>query len=145
MCFSGEADWTAEIFHEEVAPNDCPRRCDDCRRDIAVGETCRRMYWREYEECRNCSDDAPCADDEHSFGQEEEMWHCTECVRFFEAIRAAEEAEGCHGAEATPMIGMLLDELSEVGIDNRRRYVAKAREMFPDLPEAYLARMLMED
>ncbi len=139
MCFHHDHQWYAAICEiDRAAMSDAPVACDECHRPIPPGDTYTSGHQQEHDPHDPDEDNPP--DAEFDPGEECDWAWCRDCQRLLDAIRAAEEAEGCKGDSTQPALFELYDAMH----DDRReggRYAARAREMFPDLDNLHLARM----
>lgn len=135
MCFSSEADWYASINVETYWQGDKPCTCEECGREIAVGEWRKNLEQQEREECQICEyeDGEPCADDDHDYGETYSGDTCRECLLVLAAIYEIEEIEKCPEHSRQPQGCQLYDELQH-NIDARGpNYVGYAMLRFPEL------------
>lgn len=135
--FPNEAyDWYAEVHNISDVYADKPMPCRDCCRKVLGPMQAHEMY--EFEECRNCGEDADgCQCTESSRGEYDEFCICSDCRDFRLAISAVEADEGSPHGHRQPMYGDLVDGLQ--GTD-WRDYVARAEVMLPHLRHnGYLA------
>lgn len=119
MCFyHGDAE-VCELWEQTDGPAGQRCRCSDCNQWINEGEFRRWIEARKYAECRRYDDDDghDCDDaltdaDECDYGEEYDYYVCERCLEIRRAIREIENAEGCHGEEAEPLVGNLCDDVS---------------------------------
>lgn len=160
MCFVHDAEWTAESYADAmiVAPKEFT--CDECRRTIPAGSPARSVSMLEHGECRDCEEgccgcvdaldededpqDHECKCEKPNYGEEYEYQSCDDCRKFLEAVKASELAAGCKEYESQPAFEELIEELATMRLyddeESFQRYIAKAREMFPELESnGYLA------
>lgn len=124
MCFITDYDWRASAWEEADGPAPAATRCDECGERIHAGEWRRHVSARECEECRRCEDECSdwyeedhpdCAGGEHDYGETMDYDCCRRCQTLRDALRAAEEADGCTGEEAEPGLGSMYAEVGDAG------------------------------
>jgi len=170
MCFDNDHDWYASLSEDTTGPATESQRCDECRTKSAIGETCRRIYQQEHEECRICEND--CSDEfidrgemekllgteddewarsqietlhdhKHDYGETYEYYCCEACDKVRRAVVAREKQEGCPNDSQQPALGELWEALGEH--DDRAEYAKHALAMFPELTGLpWLMRLLEE-
>lgn len=145
MCFVTDCNWCAEVSEDWTEPATEPIRCDECCRQIAVGEAVRRIHQHEHEWCHACDEgececpkdeDGECTScrcEEPQHGEEFDYECCAECQKFRTAVVAAEIEAGCSQNEASPHLGMMFEEIGEAGRDEARKYWKTAAKMFPEM------------
>jgi hypothetical protein len=152
MCFTHDYDWRAEVEEDTVTKADRPTICDECRKIIHIGSWLRHVRQQEYEQCQRCEDGdscdyeenhPECAGGDHEHGETFDWDCCEACDKVLRAIKAAELEDGCREWESQPA----LTQLPEAMFYDRRdggRYLAKVREMFPEV-EAHARSLAGED
>lgn len=154
MCFvADDYDWIARVCEtdDKVAGVDC--KCDECHELIKAGDRIYMVHMHEHEECAHCrgdectddecpwclgnrTDEAPCTCDEGiDIGNTFDAVWCQNCQWLREAIRDYEIKEGCSEREADPPLGRMMDELGNLGPDERWAYAAHALQLRPSLAE----------
>lgn len=127
MCFYHDYDWTADVWEDVLTTDAAPHECYECHARIHPGEPHRWVYQQEHEACRRCEDDPDwqeeggndpggedCKAGNHDYGETFECRICDRCNRLLEAIRRAEEADGCRESEAQPAFGEIRELDREV-------------------------------
>ena len=147
MCFYADYDWTPAVYEEGIATLDKPRKCGECRRVFAKGESLVRRYGQEYESCQvceggDCGCDSPrgrfnscteCKCESPEYGETYEEWCCEDCRDFLKAVSAAERAAGCGVDEATPPLGLMVEYIRDGGAHDARKYFQRAAADYPAL------------
>lgn len=150
MCFYNEGDWCVAVQKEETLAAAAPLRCDECGVMIQVGGYVRHIHQWENEDCQDCENgDCDCGEagccrcpEPKNYGEEFDYHCCEQCDKFINAVASAELEVGCREHESKPMLTSLFEELHEVSIHDKRRYVKKALSMFPELrTSGYLTAM----
>lgn len=146
MCFyNDDYDWYASVQQVTTPIAEKETRCDECGRNIAIGETMRQIYQQEHEVCECCSesgenDECNCA--EPNIG-ETFLYHCcSECAKFRDAVKQTERDEGCPAHALQPSLCGMIDEIQEFDEEQARKYFETAGRLFPELKDAgYLAKL----
>ena len=142
MCFINECGWCAEINEEadEIALE--KTRCNECDRIIPSGDFMHTIHQQEFEECQACAngecdchevDDSCCQCEEPDYGETFDYVRCLQCDRFLKAVEAAEIKAGCSINEARPLMPRMIEDISDGGRQEARKYFKMARVMFPEL------------
>lgn len=140
MCFYNEGEWSASLVLDDVLTADSPIKCGECRRVIEAGTQYRRIYLQEHEVCYDCEGEGKeCDCEKANLGETWTARRCMECDKFLQAVSAAEIEEGCPAHESQPSLDGMFDEIQEFDRNDKERYFAKARAMFPELETSYLA------
>jgi hypothetical protein len=151
MCFyQGDCDWRASVYEVRIVASAKTKTCNECCTKIFPGTPYAHTYMQEWEFCRDCEQsecqccdtDECCKCEEPSIGETYEENTCLDCHKFLQAIEAAEIEAGCGRNESRPMLGELIESLSNSDRKETKRYWKKARIMFPELvTNGYLADM----
>lgn len=133
MCFTNDYEWTAAVYFDDVVKAKLWCKCMECGLPILEGEYYREIEMWEHEECQACADgsEKQCECDKPDLGEQFATRRCLCCDQLLKAIEAAEIEEGCSGDETRPPLEQMIEGLRYA--DDRERYFAKAREMFPIL------------
>lgn len=139
MCFNNDYEWTAAVHFDDVVKAKTWCKCMECGLPILEGEYYRQIEMWEHEQCEQCygewgdkrDTDEPCDCDKPDYGEQFATRRCLCCDQLLRAIEAAEIEEGCSGDETRPPLEQMIEGLQYA--DDRERYFAKARELFPIL------------
>ncbi len=117
MCFiNNDCKWTRTFMEEYDTTYPKDVQCDECRGTIPTGQTVHHVFMRK-----------------EDLGESFDYDRCEGCDKFLRAVESAELEAGCRLYAARPALGTMAEELSDVGIHNRRRYFKAALRMFPEL------------
>lgn len=143
MCFTHDYDWYAETQEQSTFIADKPVKCNECRVEIPVGGNVYRIWQAEYEGCQlcenkycECEPDRCCDCEEPDYGETNEHQCCENCHKFLQAVEASEVEEGCERSEARPALFCMIEDIrqfDDYDYRNRKRYIQKAIEMFPEM------------
>lgn len=132
MCFWNECDWHAQVVEHDDEVLDRDIKCFECRRTIKAGQLTHCVFMQEREECREC-DEVDCTCGEKAFGETYHCRSCDECFKFLNAVSAAEIAAGCNVSESRPSYEGMIEEISNSGMDEAKKYFKRALVTFPEL------------
>jgi hypothetical protein len=149
MCFLLDCDWHASVVHEEDRTATKEMNCLECSHKIQPGDSYHYVYQQEHEECQACEwaececpdaldgkdrpQDHECRCEKPNYGESYEYWRCQECSKFLKAVQRAEVDAGCSVYESQPHYEDMIDEISDSGMDEAKRYFKRAAKDFPEI------------
>ncbi len=144
MCFYTDDAETFEVCEESTVTLEAPASCPDCGRKIPAGQLMHEFHFQKYEECHDCEvGDCGCADGkccqcaQPNYGEAAQERRCHDCHLLRECVREVEHEAGCDAAESEPLFGQLRHSLRQANPEDVERYLARARQKYPEL-RAYL-------
>lgn len=146
MCFDNDYDWCASVSEVTEGPAEKKCRCEECYSVIEPGQWRKHIWQQEHEECQcdACQEaEGTSPDCVPSYGETYDCNICHACVKMLDAVRVVEVSEGCPAYAQQPAFGELWESLRE--ISDAEKYIAKAREMYPELESHQRFQWLVED